>query len=104
MYGRVPDEVHQDPHARSHWSVALWLAAAARGALVLNPTPFAQRSTPQQADHQTEARWPLPSLAQTTHSHQQMREPRRPFGRLAMTDGMDRLSWWPSAAARAGDT
>ena len=55
MYGRVPDEVHQDPHARSHWSVAHWLATAARGALVLNPTPFAQRSTPQQADHQTES-------------------------------------------------
>ena len=33
-----------------------------------------------------------------------MREPRRPFGRLAMTDGMGRQSWWPSAAARVGDT
>ena len=62
--------------------------------LVLNHAPFAQRSTPQQARHQTSTHWPLPSLAQATHSHQ-MREPRRPFGRLAMTDGMDRYSGAP---------
>ena len=71
------------------------VASAVLAAPVLNHTPFAQRSTAQQAGHRLRAHLPLPSLAQATHAHQEMREPRRLFSRLAMTDGMDRLSGDP---------
>ena len=60
---------------------------------VLNHTPFAQRSTAQQAGHRLSTHWPLPPLAQATHT--QVRGPCRPSGRLAMTDGMDRCSGAP---------
>ena len=75
-------------HGRTHMPLPT-LAAP-----LLNHTPFAQRSTPQQARRRTSTHWPLTSLAQATHAHQ-MRGPCRPFGRLAMTDGMDRCSGAP---------
>ena len=65
----------------------------ALAAPVLNHTPFAQRSTAQQAGHRLSTHWPLPPLAQATHT--QVRGPCRPSGRLAMTDGMDRCSGAP---------
>ena len=47
-------------HGRTHMPLPT-LAAP-----LLNHTPFAQRSTPQQAGHRTSTHWPLTSLAQAT--------------------------------------
>ena len=84
------------PHSapRSNCHATLEATQPSLAAPVLNHTPFAHRSTPQQASHRTRAHWPLPSQAQATHSHL-MREPCRLFSRLALTDGMDRLSGGP---------
>ena len=87
----------------------IWMASAALqqphtlmllptlAAPVLNHTPFAQRSTPQQAGHRTSTHWPLPPHGTgDPRTALQPREPCRPFGRLAMGyGGMDRCSGAP---------
>ena len=64
---------------------------------VLNHTPFARRSTAQQAGHRTRAHWPLPPHGTgDPRTALQPREPCQLFGRLAKgCGGMDRLSGAP---------
>jgi hypothetical protein len=89
IYGRGSKEERgegEEIHA-THQALQARHAAAS----VLNQLPFAQRRTPQHASHLMRVHWPLPSLAQATHSHPHegalLTEANSP-----MTDGMDRPS------------
>ena len=71
----------------------------------VKPHPFRsmEHTTASEAPDEHTLATALPGSSDPHSS--EMREPCRPCGRLAMTDGMDRCSGAPqSAAARAGDT